>query len=74
MKSRVSNLPVVKDAAERALRLITAFHSSTAPKDEDQKQCIFKVVKEMRILQSEGAAGPERVTKDTLGMRMYELL
>ena len=71
MKSSVLDLPVVNDAAERALGLLTEFHTNTAPKDEEQKQFVYKVVKEMRQIQSQSATGSERVTKHTVGMNLY---
>ena len=66
MKEIVESLPVVNDAAERALGLITEFHQSNCPKNEDQKQFLCKVVKQMRVEQAKQATSTERITKKAL--------
>ena len=47
-KEVLSNLPVVNDAAERALGLATNMNTNRAPKSKDQKQNRYKVVKAVR--------------------------
>ena len=64
MVDRVKSLPVVNDAAERALGLLTEFQRNTTPKTEQQKQYYYKFVKEMRNRQSDIATSSERVTKN----------
>ena len=66
IRERVSNLPTVNDAAERDLGLLTEFHSKTSPQNEEQKQYLFKVVKELRAQQGDLATSSERVTKKTI--------
>ena len=48
MVDRVKSLPLVNDVAERALGLLTEFQRNTTPKTEQQKQYLYKLVKEIR--------------------------
>ena len=66
------DLPVVNDAAERALGLVTEFRRSSCPKTEEQKQYLFKVVKELRSQQLQQATSSERVTKASFSQNMLE--
>ena len=66
IKMNVDNLPVVNDAAERALGLLTEFNQQTLLNDEEQKQYVYKVVKELRNQQTNIVKGSERVTKQTI--------
>ena len=72
VEKQVQNLTVVNDAAERGLALVTEFHNKNAPKDENQKQFLLKIVKEMRAKQAQQVAGTERVTKSSLNNIQYE--
>ena len=72
IKKQVRNLTVVNDVAERGLALITEFHSSKTPKSEEQKQYLYKVIKEMRYIQSKNSEGSERVTKRSLSKTLYD--
>ena len=72
VKKQVLSLTVVNDVAERSLALITEFDNHNVPKNEDQKQYLFKVIKEMRAIQSKNTNGSERVTKDSMSKTTYE--
>ena len=72
MVDRVKSLPVVNDAAERALGLLTEFQRNTTPKSEHQKQCLYKIVKEMRNKQYNKATSSERVTKKQIFDTVYK--
>ena len=72
VKKQVLSLTVVNDVAERSLALITEFNNHNVPKNEDQKQYLFKVIKEMRAIQSKNTNGSERVTKDSISKTTYE--
>ena len=61
-----SNLPVVNDAAERALGLATEKNTNTAPKSDSQRQALYKVVKGLREKLSKLATSTEVVTKKSL--------
>ena len=62
----VKQLSVVNDAAERALGMATSLHGPAMPKDETQKQSLFKVVTAIRKVQGSAATSSERVTKKGL--------
>ena len=72
VKHHVLNLTVINDVAERGLALITEFNNSKVPKSEQQKQFLFKVMKEMRAIQNKTATGSERITKGSLSQTNYE--
>ena len=61
--NRIKNLPVVNDAAERALGMATKLHGPTMPKDEEHLQARYKVVDASRKTQGSIATSTERVTK-----------
>ena len=65
-KEVLSNLPVVNDAAERALGLATEMNTNRAPKSKDQKQNRYKVVKAVRDQLNKIATSVETVTKKGL--------
>lgn len=65
-KEVLSNLPVVNDAAERALGLATEMNTKTIPKSELQLQAIYKVVKGIRDRLRCLATSTEVVTKKAL--------
>ena len=65
-KDVLSNLPVVNDAAERALGLATEMNTNRAPKSKDQKQDRYKVVKAVREQLNETKTSVEIVTKKGL--------
>ena len=62
----MSNLPVVNDAAERALGIATNMNTKTAPKSNDQRQDIYKIVKGLQEKFGKIATSTERVTKEAL--------
>ena len=70
-KDVLSNLPVVNDAAERALGLATELNTKIAPKSMNQKQARYKVVKAVREKLSDAATSVETVTKKALKMVKY---
>ena len=47
-KEILSNLPVVNDTAELVLGIATDKNTKTAPKTDDQRQDVFKIVKGMQ--------------------------
>ena len=65
-KQILSNLPVVNDAAERALGIATNMNTKTAPKSNDQRQDIYKIVKGLQEKLGNVATSTERVTKKAL--------
>ena len=71
-KDMVSNLPVVNDAAERALGIATDANVRTAPKSEPQVQALYKVIKGVREKLSKHATSSEVVTKKALRSVVYE--
>lgn len=74
VRERVERLTVVNDPAERALALLTEFHSKNAPQDEEQRQYLLKVVKELRERQGNAASGVERSTKKTMSCFEFDCL
>ena len=62
----ISNVPVVNDAAERALGLATEMNTKQAPKSEDKKEERYKVAKYMREKLKNAATSVETVTKKAL--------
>ena len=71
-KEILSNLPIVNDAAERALGLATEVNTKTAPKSEDQLQDRYKIVKAVREKLSSLATSTEIVTKKALNAVDYK--
>ena len=65
-KEILSKLPVVNDAAERALGLATEKNTKTAPKSDSQRQDLYKVVKGLREKLNKFATSTEVVTKKAL--------
>ena len=65
-KKIIKLLPVVNDAAERALGMASSMHGQTMPKNEKQLQESFKVVHAIRKAQRSIAKSSERVTKQNL--------
>ena len=65
-KKIISNLPVVNDAAERALGLATDKNTKEAPRNENDLQDLYKVVKGVREKLGNLATSAETVTKKTL--------
>ena len=65
-KDVLSNLPVVNDAAERALGLATEMNTNKTPKSKDQKQDRYKVVKAVREELAKFKTSVETVTKKAL--------
>ena len=65
IKSRLQHLKVVNASSERALGLVTDYHSSTITKPPSQKQFLYQVVKNLREKQNELLTQPnaERCTK-----------
>ena len=59
----IKMLPVVNDAAERALGMATKLDGPTMPKDEEHIQSLYKVVDASRKIQGSIATSTERVTK-----------
>ena len=45
-------LRVANDSAERALGLVSEFHTNKVTKDSQQKQCLYQVVKSLRSQQT----------------------
>ena len=70
-KEVTNNLPVVNDAAERALGLVTEMNTQMAPKSEEQRQALYKVVKGVRQKLREAATSTEVVTKKALCSVQY---
>ena len=68
----VSNLPVVNDAAERALGLATDFNTKTKPRTGPQVQALYKVVTGARAKLSSLATSSENVTKKSLKLVCYD--
>ena len=65
-KKIFSNLPVVNDAAERALDLATEVNSKTARKEKKQLQAMCKVVKGTRKKLLDIVSSSQAVTKGAL--------
>ena len=65
-KDVLSNLPVVNDAAERALGLATEMSTNKTPKSKEQKQDRYKVVKAVREELAKFKTSVETVTKKAL--------
>ena len=65
IKSGLQHLKAVYDFSERALGLVTDYHSSTITKSPSQKQFLYQVVKNLREKQNELLTKPnaERCTK-----------
>ena len=65
IKSRLQHLKVVNDSSERALGLVTDYHSSTITKSPFQKQFLYQEVKNLREKQNKLLTKPnaERFTK-----------
>ena len=70
-KLTVENLPVVNDAAERALGLATNFNTKTAPKSESSQQALYKVVEAAREKLGSLATSSELITKKALAPSDY---
>ena len=70
-KNVLSNLPVVNDAAERALGMATDRNTKKAPKSKEKKQASFKVVNHMRKTLNDLATSSESVTKRALNVVKY---
>ena len=70
-KEIISNLPVVNDAAERALGIATEKNTKTAPKSDYQCQALYKVVKGVREKLGKSATSTEVVTKKSLNSIDY---
>ncbi|KAG0717293.1 hypothetical protein GWK47_054746 [Chionoecetes opilio] len=70
-KKVVANLPVVNDAAERALGLATDLNTNKAPKSEEQLQALYRVVKGVREKLHGLATSTEVVTKKSLASISY---
>ncbi|KAG0719803.1 hypothetical protein GWK47_049718 [Chionoecetes opilio] len=70
-KKVVANLPVVNDAAERALGLATDLNTNKAPKSEEQLQALCRVVKGVREKLHGLATSTEVVTKKSLASISY---
>ena len=64
--NRIKNLPVVNDAAERALGMATKLDGTRMPKDEEHLQARYKVVDASRKTQGSIATSTERVTKKNI--------
>ena len=63
-KAVLGHLPVVNDAAERALGLVTEFHNTLVTSDPDQCHHLYRITKEIRYKQTQGVPkGKERRTK-----------
>ena len=65
-KDVLANLPVVNDAAERALVLATEMNTNIAPKSKDQIQDRYKIVTAIREKLNCLATSSETVTKKSL--------
>ena len=63
---KIKHLPVVNDAAERALGMATQMYKPTMPKNEKYLQASFKVVHAIRKIQGYQANSSERATKHNL--------
>ena len=70
-KDIISNIPVINDAAERALGLATEKNTKTVPKSDFQRQALYKVVKGLREKLSKLATSTETVTKKSLASVDY---
>ena len=68
IKSRLQHLKVVNDSSERALGLVTDYHSPTITKSPSQKQFLYQVVKNLREKQNELLTKPkaEHCTKQIM--------
>ena len=64
--NKIKNLPVINDAAERALGMATYLDGPTLPKDEEHLQARYKVVDASRKTQGSIATSTERVTKKNI--------
>ena len=62
-KSLFQSLNVVNDASERALGILTDFHTGKVTLDSEQKQILLKMVSQLRQTQQSAATSLERVTK-----------
>ena len=68
IKAIIKAIPVVNDASEQALGLLTEFHDKLT-RNSSAKQNIFKIIKRLREKQGLVATSTERVTKK--GMKQY---
>ena len=69
--SMVCSTKVVNDTAERSLGLLTEFNTGTVTKSEEQKQYLYKVIREMRRNQKNLATSRERCTKASIKKLTY---
>ncbi len=67
----MANLPVVNDAAERALGLTTDLNTNKAPKSEEQLQALYRVVKGVQEKLHGLAISTKVVTKKSLVSILY---
>ena len=65
-------MPVVNDAAERTLGLATDKNTKEAPRNENDLQDLYKVVKGVREKFTSLATSAETVTKKTLNTVDYK--
>ena len=70
-KKAISNLPVVNDAAERALGLATETNTKAAPKSEEELQALYQVIRGVREKLRATATSTEYVTKKSLAVVTY---
>ena len=63
-------LLLVHDASERALGLLTTFNNEKITRNNQQKPIDWKMVSEVRLLQSDIAFSGERSTKNNF-LKMY---
>ena len=73
-KHVVSNLPVVNDAAERALGLATDTNTKTAPESENELKDLHKVIRGACEKLRTKATSNETVTKKSLAVVNYTWL
>ena len=70
-KKAISNLPVVNNAAERALGLATETNTKAAPKSEEELQALYQVIRGVREKLRATATSTEYVTKKLLAVVTY---
>ena len=70
-KKKLKNLSVVNEAAERALGLAAVVNHKTAPRNQEQLQAMYKVVKGTRKKLHGMTTSTETVTKKALSSTEY---
>ena len=66
------NLPIVYDAAEKALGMATDANTAAASKSEEKLQALYKIIRGVREKLSANAISTENVTKKSLPAVDYD--